>query len=164
MINKDLLNPSSQYMLSHPCEDYFFIDEDCLDDENKGILENLHIRYMKRALHVFAGRTRNVFLMSGGYVVKLPKNFDGITDNDWEGSVENSEDSIGVFEEYQYPHHRMVYSKGIPVVFMEEVEPLTSKEIVQRFGKEPEWVMSVDCGQVGVNKRGRLVAYDYGLC
>jgi len=40
---------------------------------------------------------------------------------------------------------------------------MTGEAIVARFGVEPDWVMSVDGGQVGVNRYGRLVAYDYGV-
>lgn len=28
----------------------------------------------------------------------------------------------------------------------------------------PDWTYSVDCGQVGFTRRGRLVAFDYGVC
>lgn len=28
--------------------------------------------------------------------------------------------------------------------------------------EQPEWVDFVDCAQVGFNRKGKLVAYDYG--
>lgn len=127
------------------------------------VLIELHNRYAKRALECYGGRNRNVFKMPGGYVVKLPSGMNGIADNDWEGSVSNSEEGTGFDVGYvQYARTRMCYYKDIPIVFMEYVEYLNKEKIVKRFGKEPEWCYSVDCGQVGINKRGRLVAFDYG--
>jgi hypothetical protein len=96
-------------------------------------------------------------------VVKLPRNFDGCTDNDWEGSVSNAPESRNDPLHVQYPKTKLVYVDDIPVVFMERIESLTSRAIEERFGHEPAWVFSVDGGQVGVNRHGRLVAYDYGL-
>lgn len=124
------------------------------------VLTELDRRYRSRASEIHAGRNRRVYVM-GTYVIKVPLNLNGVADNDWEGSVRN-----GAFvSEYElvYPKHkRMVYWRGIPVVFMEYVEPATSKQIIKQVGKVPNWVDRVDCGQVGFNKHGLLVAYDYG--
>jgi hypothetical protein len=153
-----ILNPSDSDCELNPEGCYLWIDEDV-----DGLIYELHQRYMKRAIGCSGGRNRNVFIMPGGYVVKLPKNFAGIGDNDWEGSVSNTEDSTNDPYHIQYPKTRLGYYAGdIPVVFMEFVEALTHAGIVERLGYYPDWVLSVDCGQVGVNKGGRLVAYDYG--
>ena len=126
-------------------------------------LKELHERYAKRAIEVYSGRNRNVFRMPGGYVVKIPTCMDGIADNDWEGSLSNSEEGTGFDIGYiQYARTRMGYYKDIPIVFMEYVEFLPSSKIKERYGKQPDWCWSVDCGQVGSNKYGRLVAFDYG--
>lgn len=87
--------------------------------------------------------------------------------NDWEGSVFNSDglklkDNDPVDSCIQYPKTRLIYHNGIPVLFMEFVEHLNTEGIIERFGNEPRWVWRVDGGQVGANKDGRLVAYDYG--
>ncbi len=157
-MQQTLLNPTDAQMLANPYGNFLWIDEDV-----DGILLQLHQRYMPRAVASFGGRNRNVFVMAGGYVVKLPKNFHGIADNDWEGSVSNTKESIDDPNEIQYPKTRLAYKDGVAIVFMEFIEALTSDAIVERFGHEPDWVFSVDGGQVGVNKNGRLVAYDYGL-
>jgi hypothetical protein len=95
----------------------------------------------------------------GRYVVKIPKNLDGIVDNDWEGSVSNGNDDP---HEIRYARTHLAWVDELPIVFMEWVEPATSREIIKRLGFEPDWVMSVDCGQVGFARDGRLLAYDYG--
>lgn len=157
-MNSVILNPTDAQMLADPYGQFLWIDEDV-----DGALLRLHQRYMKRAVAAFGGRNRNVFSMPGGYVVKLPRNLDGIIDNDWEGSVSNTPESLNDPDYEQYPKTRMVYQGDVPVVFMEFILALTSEEIVARFGSEPDWVWSIDGGQVGVNKNGRLVAFDYGL-
>ncbi|MBA9846800.1 hypothetical protein [Ralstonia pickettii] len=154
-----IINPTHEQELSHPNGIFVYVDEDV-----DGVLMGLHERFARRSFAAWAGRTRNVFQMRGGYVVKLPKNFLGIRDNDWEGAVSNAPDSLGCEWHVQYPRTRLAVFDEVPVVFMEFVKPLSSQEIVSQFGHEPEWVMSVDGGQVGVNRAGRLVAYDYGVC
>ena len=141
-------------------EPLFYIDEDPLDDNDVGLFHQLHVRYSKRCLGIFMGRNRNVFNF-GRYVVKVPRNFYGVIDNDWEGSVSNSEDCDP--EDVQYARTRLAYWKDVPIVFMEYVEYASNKEIAERVGHVPDWTMSVDCGQVGFNRKGCLVAYDYGI-
>lgn len=136
----------------------YWIDTIDFDQEGLGLIVQLHARYASRAKRVFSGRNRNCFDM-GSYVVKIPKNLDGFCDNDWEGSVSNGNDDPNVV---RYARTRMHYVDEIPVVFMEWVEHATGKKITEQIGYEPDWVMSVDCGQVGFTKDGRLVAYDYG--
>lgn len=158
MYTPPTLNPTEAEYELNPTGNYLWIDEDV-----DGILHRLHKRYIVRAVKCIGGRNRNVFVMPHGYVVKIPKNFAGIRDNDWEGSVSNTDESLNDPYEIQYPKTRLAYYAGdMPVVFMEFVEALTSADIIRLFGKYPDWVFSVDCGQVGVNKSGRLVAYDYG--
>lgn len=117
-------------------------------------------RYRPRARKVLQGRNRTVYVM-GTYVVKVPRNLDGIADNDWEGSVRNGA-VIGEYSTIYPKHKRLAYWKSIPVVFMERVVHASSKQIVKRLGKVPPWVDQIDCGQVGFNRNGTLVAYDYG--
>ena len=142
-------------------------NEDAADvlwiDELEEFLEPFHRRYADRALSAHPGRTRNVFVMPNGYVVKIPKNLDGFADNDWEGSVSNSEESLGSDDFVQYARTRLAYLDECPIVFMEEVVHASEKEIEKRLGFVPDWVGSVDCGQVGFNRAGLLVAYDYGV-
>lgn len=126
----------------------------------EAIAAALDQRYRDRATEILEGRNRRVYVM-GSYVIKVPRNLDGIADNDWEGSVRNGA-VIGEYNTIYPKHKRLAYWKSIPIVFMELVVPATSKQIVKRLGKVPPWVGFVDCGQVGFTKHGLLVAYDYG--
>lgn len=125
-------------------------------------IKELHARYKPRCLAFYQGRNRSVYVMKN-LVVKIPRNFDGIADNDWEGSVSNGGDEDPKGWEIIYARTRMHYHGEIPVVFMERVDPALSSEIKLRLGSVPNWTGRVDCEQVGFTRRGKLVAYDYGM-
>lgn len=114
-------------------------------------------RYMRRCKGFESGRNRSVFVFDR-YVVKLPRCENGVADNDWEGSISDGPDPY-----VRHARTRMSYYKGIPIVFMERVTYATPTSLRERYGKEPDWVSSVDCGQVGWNRGGKLVAFDYGI-
>lgn len=130
---------------------------DFYEDQYKELLA-LHKRFKSRAHAILSGRNRNVFIMNG-YVVKLPRNVNGAIDNEWEGSISNSNDNQ---ECVRYARTRLALFKDIPIIFMEYVEFASSKKMKEILGKVPDWTMSVDCGQVGFNKHGKLLAFDYG--
>lgn len=161
---KFIINPREQDWIDNPYEkqeaDYSVLIP---IDENIPELTTLHLKYASKAYQVYSGRNRNTFILSDRIVVKLPRNFDGFTDNDWEGSISNSTESFNHPEYIQYPKTKLVFVDEVPIVFMQRVTPLQSSEIIQLFGLEPDWTFSVDCGQVGITRQGRLVAYDYGL-
>lgn len=121
-------------------------------------LAALYERYSRRALHIFYGRNRIVFELPH-CVVKLPRDAGGFADNDWEGSVSNSPETYNDDIHVQYPRAAVVYWRDIPVTFMEKVKDL---DPWPGYDALPDWVGSVDGGQVGYTKKGRLVAYDYG--
>ena len=121
-------------------------------------LTDLYLRFYKRSTAFFGGSNRVTFIM-GRYVVKLPQNYDGIADNDWEGSVRHSPD-LGAAK---YARTRLIYVGQIPVLVMEYVEPWCYRDLQEKLGKVPTWVDFIDCQQVGYNRRGQLVAYDYGI-
>ncbi len=114
-------------------------------------------RFANRCEEFSSGRNRAVFIFPK-YVVKLPTCGDGCADNDWEGSICGSEP-----DKIQYARTRLVYHHDIPIVFMERVEYASTKNMRAKLGHEPEWVHSVDCSQVGWTRKGRLVAYDFGM-
>lgn len=120
------------------------------------IVKHLHERYSKKGEALGGGRNRNVFALNSRWVVKLPKNGDGCTDNDWEGSVSNVDDPHE--DDVKYPKTRLVYVGDIPVLFMERV-----RYAEESYEELPDWVGFVDCGQVGYDWKGKLVAYDYGI-
>lgn len=132
-----------------------------LEYEERRLLVQLHIRFDRnREMH--SGRNRNVF-DCGNYVVKLPVNCEGISDNDWEGSVSNGPTQPRDNWTVRYARTRMMWvANKIPVVFMEKVEDASLQEIKNRLGNVPDWIDCVDCGQVGFNRKQELLAYDYG--
>lgn len=161
-----IINPDDHDFLRYPCG----TEENSrcpvlisLEEPDEDLLE-LHLRYARRALGIFTGRNRVTFVVNDKIVVKLPRNAAGCADNDWEGSVSNTSESLNDPFWTQYPRTRLAFFKEIPIVFMEKIQPLTTSQIVDLFGQEPDWVAGVDCGQVGINRFGRLVAYDYGVC
>lgn len=107
------------------------------------------------------GRNRLVF-SSKFAVLKIPTCAEGCQDNDWEGSICGG---IARSKNYDvdnvhYPNTRWLEIDGFVCCMMEKVEPLEFKS----YDEVPEWVGSVDCGQIGHSViSGRLVAYDYGL-
>src|ERR1700757_5241654 len=103
-------------------------------------------RYFRKAREVYWGRNRIVF-DCGSFVVKLPITLDGIADNDWEGSVSNDPNAKPCEWQIQYARTRLYYKGALPIVLMEKVEHAYQNILIQRFGKEPAWVASVDCGQ-----------------
>lgn len=120
------------------------------------IVHDLFEKYSRRGRFLGAGRNRVVFQVNPKWVVKIPRNSAGFTDNDWEGSVSNSPESTE--DDIQYARTIMVYLEGCPLLFMEYV---TQAEV--KYEELPDWVGFVDCGQVGYNASGKLVAYDYGI-
>lgn len=118
-------------------------------------------RYITRAKKVHTGRNRITFDM-GRYVVKLPSNWDGCVDNDWESCTSNGPEQLAnPTQHIQLARTRNAMSGEIPLCLMEWVD--TNPRRKKYAGRVlPDWVDSVDCGQVGYTRRGRLVAYDWG--
>ena len=96
-----------------------------------------------------AGRNRLVF-ESRGVVIKLPLNDYGMHDNEREARK---------YRERRYFHPmapcRLAKLFDIPLVVMQKVDTKVPYQDL------PEWAAQVDCGQVGRDRRGALVAYDY---
>lgn len=100
------------------------------------------------------GRNRAVYLLpSGKNVIKIPLNDDGINDN--------------LTEEYRYRFQRKTWYplarcrllNGSHNLIMEYVEfPNSYCELREIHS----WIDFVDCWQVGYNRAGKVVAYDYG--
>ncbi|QDJ96217.1 hypothetical protein Xoosp13_30 [Xanthomonas phage Xoo-sp13] len=117
------------------------------------------VQYFKRASGVTNGRNRVVLLM-GPYVIKFPISWDGHADNDWEGSISNAKEDEPDYnpDNVQYARTRLAYFEKTPILFMEQV-----KSTDEPYEVLPDWVGYVDCAQVGYNRKGKLVAYDYGI-
>lgn len=95
------------------------------------------------------GITRACFL-SKHYVLKFPINDRGERCNDWEGSCSGSYLARG----------RWLEIGGFICVMQERLVEVDWKN--NTYANFPDWVGSIDCGQVGYDKHGVLKAYDFG--
>lgn len=98
----------------------------------------------------FPGRHRVAF-SNGRCVFKFPINDYGYHDNAWEYHKfrNRTEKSLPM------ARCRIIDIKEIPVLVMEFVTQVP-------YGKDmPSWADFIDCQQVGWNKKGEIVAYDY---
>ena len=127
--------------------------------EIESLRSRLDLKYLSRALEVHEGRNRRVYIMRN-LVIKIPRNLNGVADNDWEGSISNGMTQTGNY--VRYARTRLCHVDDIPVVFMERVEAATFKRVEQCIGYVPEWTNRVDSFQVGFTRRQK-VAYDYGI-
>lgn len=111
--------------------------------------------FTKRYGQPMVGRTRAVFDRGDGYVIKVPMNGEGYAANNTEVIHASMDDPWIPVAECWHEEDYSITPKGVPTLVMEKVEHcrLDYKEL-------PDWVMSVDGGQVGYNKKGELVAYD----
>lgn len=119
-------------------------------------LLELHARYSPRAREVLTGRTRVAYILNNRVVVKLPKTSLGIGDNEHEARSYTK-----LRHEGTRARCRLV-GNDIPVLFMQYVRYASPVVLRAKLKAIPEWVYSIDCGQVGFNSFGQLVAYDYG--
>lgn len=113
-----------------------------------GLLEKYEVLY--GTPHV--GRTRAVFERGDGYVVKVAISDEGFYANLMEVQASSSSDNSYI------PMARTSFAdedEYNSVVVAEQVVPIKLD-----FKKLPDWVQSVDGGQVGYTRDGRLVAYD----
>jgi hypothetical protein len=101
------------------------------------------------------GRDRIVYKKEkSNYVVKVPIGEHGITANQNEADNYKRElKLIKPSKDCLYAKCRLVKSY---LLVMEYVEPISYKH--ERF---PDWGDFIDCGQVGITKDDRVVAYDY---
>lgn len=91
-----------------------------------------------------------MFLLSSGkYVLKIPRNECGIADNLHESCVS------GI---YHNARCRTINLFGTTCLVMEYLKPAGYEDDL------PDWTGFVDCCQVGYNRNGKLLAYDFGIC
>lgn len=101
-------------------------------------------------------RTRVVFNTGDGYVIKVPITEEGVQACIYEVQFSNQEDPYVPVAHTEFVQEHPVAS-DLVVVKMEEVTPVYSE---LSYGTFPDWVSQVDCEQVGINRAGKLVAYD----
>lgn len=125
--------------------DFVNFEDEGLDHLSLALLKKLNEKYE----YIGRGRNRIVFKSkSGKYVIKVPRNIEGNGDN----FRETKKEDFG----FPVPKSRRIILDDFCCVIMEYVEHVSFKD-----RKAPSWVSWIDCGQVGYNRKGELVAYDY---
>lgn len=104
---------------------------------------------MSRYEMIGFGKDRIAFKMRGGYIFKFPRHETGEYCNDGEGSWKDETFATSRYVEY----------KGFVCVMQEALDIKAPFEKPDY--KLPDWTMSIDCCQVGFDKRGNLKAYDF---
>lgn len=114
---------------------------------------------MRELVYIGSGRNRAVF-RHGNYVVKIPLNTDGIDDNYYER---------GIWTQPKYRDIRLRYARcrlfGTILImqFARFTGPVSDDTGYIAMQDCPSWAYSIDCCQVGYNRFGNIVAYDYGI-
>ena len=119
-------------------------------------LIKLYNIFNKRFKYLSSGRHRDVFISkTGKYVFKVPNCHSGICANDIEGSWFCDE----------YAHHKLFYINEIPIVIMEYLKEMDTETYLKLCKTEEyDWINGIDCGQVGYNRKGDVVAFDWEHC
>lgn len=129
--------------------EYLQIDIDFGLEELEELSHKLIKDFLKEYEYLGYGGTRAVFDMGDGNVLKVAYNHDGIEANRREATWERTDIPVAECSSYKDE-----YDSGLCVI-MEKVSIPHTWDI-----DVPDWVGYVDCGQVGFNKNGELVAYD----
>ena len=95
------------------------------------------------------GRNRKVY-EHGDYVIKVPLNKKGEADNMYEAETFKKEGDKGYIK---YARCRLLKNYLVMIKL---------KTDIGSNHKLSEWTDWVDCAQVGYDKKGNLLAYDYG--
>lgn len=103
--------------------------------------------------HVGEGRNRSAFLSpSGKNVVKVPLSTEGFEDNEREARYWKKQDAqFETTDKIELARCRLF---GVFLV-MEFVDDNVTID------EKPGWANYIDCEQIGKNRKGRIVAYDY---
>ena len=101
------------------------------------------------------GQQRIVFKYSDKYVIKLPLSPKGIVDNNNEVNFKTNNPN----SEIKTAHCEIVNIDDVNCLKMEYVDHWSA--ILHSSVELDNWCLDVDCLQVGFNKKGSLVAYDF---
>lgn len=150
------------------------------------LFDRIVSKYSHLISDVRYGKNRSTFILPDS-VIKLPITYRGYEDNEhevWQYSVNpyvqyakckslyynvgHYKNEYHLLDKDTYEINKDQFSiiRPVPVVFMERVNHAEENEIEDILGYVPEWVYDIDQNgygyQVGFNKDGILVAYDYG--
>lgn len=109
--------------------------------------------------YVGTGRHRQVW-RRGDYVIKVPMSERGVHDNWHERRMwlkYRKSDYI------PYASCRLIGNFFLLMEYAHNIGPLSDERGHIPFNKLPEWASYVDSQQVGYNRHGQIVAYDYGV-
>jgi len=108
------------------------------------------------------GRHRRVFRRNN-VVIKIPLNEEGIDANRREAYIYTCRDSSG-YSYCKYAKCRLI--KDTDILMMEWAhyprEGITDERGYIPYKDMPDWAWRVDLFQVGYNRKGKAVTYDYG--
>lgn len=107
-----------------------------------------------------SGLTRVTWNTHKGHVIKLPRCEKGSMDNEWESSISMVQDKL---EDEGYAKTKSSLFNDYVVIMAEFITEATLDDVKNKFGIIPDWIYSIDCIQVGFNKKGYLKAYDFAL-
>ncbi len=112
--------------------------------------------------YVDSGSTRDTYMSKSGlFVVKVPRDPVFQDDNYNEAITYKNTGGIGWDDETRYAKCRLFTFHGVKLVIMETVEVIRHPEWYEAPLDLPEWINYLDNKQVGYDRQGRLVAYDY---
>lgn len=113
---------------------------------------------MREWEYIGEGRNRAVY-RHGNYVVKVPLNVYGVGDNYHEYHVFRHP------ERYDYCSYARCRLMGQLLImqYARFVGPLSDETGYIPYANAPKWADTIDCNQIGYNRFGQIVAYDYGL-
>lgn len=98
------------------------------------------------------GGQRIVFLKNKSTVIKVPLSFDGMLANESEARLYKKYKKNG---EIPYAKCKLItHAEGVSLLEMEWVDD-------RCIDKYPKWSEFVDCQQIGYDRNGKLVAFDY---
>lgn len=126
--------------------------------EKYNLCSNFHLnieKFKERYEVIGLGQQRIVFKLSDDYVIKLPLSPKGIVDNKNESNYKLNNPNSKI----KTASCEMISIDGIECLKMESVEHWSA--LYTSSGELDDWCLDVDCCQVGFNKKGDLVAYDF---
>lgn len=97
--------------------------------------------------------TNRLTFFSDKNVIKIPINEVGFLANEYEHNMymENP-------DSYPLAKNKLIFIRDIPVILMEKVKLIIPSK--KEYKSDP-WIFSIDCEQVGINRKNKIVAYDY---
>ena len=131
--------------------------------------EKINLEFSKKYEFLGEGRHRRTYRFDSDTVVKVPhsRNYNGFIDvySRWTVGDDIMSAVMANYMEHDKDEEfwgvpcaetRLEHYNGVPILYMEYVEPLDSVN-----DDVPDWAWEIDGGQVGYGKDGVLKAYDY---